>query len=113
MAGATDTNRREDEVSVHLNDELVEGSPVDEANYDNLPSLTDEEGKLARPAKNASIEEWVDYVVSWGADREYVSKDTEHISLTLDENLQPVTAMETHPALTKAQLIELADSLGG
>lgn len=110
---ADENNVRPDEVSIHHNDELVEGPEVDEANYDNLPSLTDGEGEMQRPAESAGKAEWVKYCVKWGADKAYISGDTDHVKLTFNEDMQPVTEVETHPGLTKDQLMELATSLGG
>lgn len=58
----------------------------------------------ARPPGGASQEEWVDYVVALGASREMVTADTEHFD---------GSEYVTEGGLTKAQLIELADRLGG
>lgn len=113
MPGANEDNRRPDDVSIHHNDELVSGPEVDESMYENLPSLVDEKGKSTRPAKSADIADWVDHCVDLGADRNYLENDTEHVRAKLDENDQVVTEVEVHPALTKPQLIELADNLAG
>jgi hypothetical protein len=104
---ANENAPRRDEVAVHLNDELVEGVEADDSIYDNL----EEVGK--RPGDSASKAAWVDYCVSLGADRDYLEGDTDHNRLELDENFQPVVTKETHPGLTRDQLIELADSMGG
>lgn len=57
-----------------------------------------------RPADGASKDAWVDYVVALGADRTYVTGETEHFDRD---------AYVIDPGLTRAQLIELADRLGG
>jgi len=59
----------------------------------------------ARPSDGAGIEKWVDYVVALGADRTFVTETTVH-------RVDPIDAVEA-PALKRAQLIELADRLGG
>lgn len=58
----------------------------------------------ARPTDGASKEKWVDYAVALGADRTFLTEDTTHAADT-----GPVTK----PALTRAELIKLADRLGG
>ena len=57
-----------------------------------------------RPADGASKDAWVGYVVALGADRTYVTGETEHFERD---------AYVIDPGLTRAQLIELADRLGG
>ncbi len=79
-----------DEVQVRLNGVLT----------GQLQSLPD------RPADSAGKDAWVDYVVSLGADRTYVTTTTEHF----DER---ENASVEEPGLTKAELVELADRLGG
>lgn len=121
MPGATEDNVRPDEVSIHINDELVEGPEVDEGTYENLPSIP------KRPKKSADIADWVDYCAdALGADRAFLEGDTthgKHIIMhdpdsgeevqvpMLDKHQNIVT--ETIPALTKKELIALADRLGG
>lgn len=65
-----------------------------------------------RPGKSAPIAKWVDYVVSLGADRTFVTEDTEHVGWEIEDG-RPVQVTVTEPALTKADLIALADRLGG
>jgi hypothetical protein len=57
-----------------------------------------------RPADAASTEKWVDYVVTLGASRPMVTGETEHFD---------GSEYVTEPSLSRAQLIELADRLGG
>lgn len=114
---ATSTNERKDEVVLHMNDEVVSGAVPDVEGYDNLDPVS------KRPAKSADLPAWVDYCVDLGASRDYLENDTEHIGnrtkLTVMANDDgemvsvELPLADVHPALTKAQLIELADSLGG
>lgn len=60
-----------------------------------------------RPADGAAKAKWVDYVVALGASRD-VAVDTEHWEGDPDDG-HPVTV----PALTRDELVELADRLGG
>lgn len=57
-----------------------------------------------RPADRSPKEEWVDYVVALGASREMVTADTKHFD---------GAEYATEGGLTKPQLIDLADRLGG
>jgi hypothetical protein len=57
-----------------------------------------------RPADGAAKDAWVDYVVALGADRTFVTETTEHFDRD---------AYVLEPGLTRAQLAELADRLGG
>lgn len=57
-----------------------------------------------RPAAGASKDVWVDYVVALGADRTFVTTDTEHFD---------GDGYAIEPGLTRPQLIDLADRLGG
>lgn len=59
-----------------------------------------------RPADGATKAKWVDYCVALGADRTFLISDTEHFDAEAGE---PVT----EPALTRDDLIDLADRLGG
>lgn len=59
-----------------------------------------------RPADGAPKAKWVDYVVALGADRTFVTEDTEHHDAELGE-------AATEPGLSRDELIELADRLGG
>lgn len=67
-------------------------------------------GQLAplpdRPAGGAGEEVWIDYVVALGADREFVSGDTDHFDVAEGSVI-------TEPGLTEPELIALADRLGG
>lgn len=58
----------------------------------------------ARPADGAAKDAWVDYVVALGADRTFVTMDTEHFD---------GTGYAAEPGLSRAGLIALADRLGG
>lgn len=58
----------------------------------------------ARPDDDADLEVWVDYVVALGADRDFVTEDTQHFK---DERYA------TAPAFSRERLIALADRLGG
>jgi len=60
----------------------------------------------ARPADGAAKARWVDYVVHLGADRGFVLGETEHHNAETGES-------EQGRALTREQLAELADRLGG
>jgi hypothetical protein len=57
-----------------------------------------------RPADGASKDVWIDYVVELGADRGFVTGDTEHFDRD---------GYTVEPGLTRSQLIALADRLGG
>lgn len=59
-----------------------------------------------RPADGADKAAWIEYVVSLGADRGFVTGDTEHYDSHED-------AMVTTPGLSKPQLADLAARLGG
>jgi len=59
----------------------------------------------ARPADDDGEQDWVEYVVALGADRTFVTETTIHRVDALD-------AVES-PAFERAELIELADRLGG
>jgi hypothetical protein len=61
-----------------------------------------------RPADGAAKAKWVDYCVALGADRTFLTEDTEHGGGGADGNERI-----TEPALTRDQLIELATRLGG
>lgn len=58
----------------------------------------------ARPSDGAGKDSWVGYVVALGADRTYVTTTTAHFD---GEDYGE------HAGLTKEQLIDLADRLGG
>jgi hypothetical protein len=58
----------------------------------------------ARPANSAGVAAWVDYVVALGADRDFVTSDTQHFR---------GGEYATAPAFTRERLIALADRLGG
>ena len=97
----TDASGLADEVSVALNgpDQAAEARAARLAYQE--PSLPD------RPADSATKAVWVDYCVVLGADLS-IADDTEHWEGDKDTG-QRVTVK----ALTKAELIELADRLGG
>lgn len=57
-----------------------------------------------RPANGASKDVWIDYVVALGADRTFVTSDTYHFD---------GTGYAPEPGLSRADLIALADRLGG
>jgi hypothetical protein len=59
-----------------------------------------------RPTDGAKKDKWVDYVVALGADRRAVTGNTEH----WDDELGGHVATE---ALSREDLINLADALGG
>lgn len=59
-----------------------------------------------RPADGAPKWKWVDYCVALGADRTFISENTEHYD---DEH----GGMVTESALARDDLIDLADRLGG
>lgn len=94
---ATDDAGLTDEVFVELNP-----APDDTEPPPQLPALPE------RPADDADRSEWVTYVVALGADASFVEAETEHWEGPLDSG-EPITL----PALTDAELVELADSLGG
>lgn len=58
-----------------------------------------------RPADSASTDAWVEYLVALGVDRTYLTTDTTH------QNGQDKA--DRVPPLRRADLIELADRLGG
>lgn len=93
--GATDASGMTDEVSAELNP----AGP--EPDYGSQPESVPE-----RPADGASRAKWVDYVVALGADRAFVTSDTEHHDAATGRTV-------TEPALGRDELIELADRLGG
>lgn len=105
---ATDNNQMTDEVVVEHNGEAVVGAHPDDPNYayDNLPSLED-----AKPAESASVSAWVDYCVSLGADRTFLTEETVHHDHVAADGQTNVYV--TEPKLTKAELQELATRLGG
>lgn len=105
-----DTRLTDPDTRVELNPDPA----VDElAVRRNLPDLP------ARPADTAAKAVWVDYVVALGADRTFVSGDTEHFDPAavpddLDDGVlvdPGLTVVE--PGLTVPQLRELATRLGG
>lgn len=59
-----------------------------------------------RPADGASKDAWVDYVVALGADLSFVTTATTHWNAAEQ-------GIEWIPPLRQADLIELADHLGG
>lgn len=59
-----------------------------------------------RPADGAAKTRWVDYVVHLGADRGFVQGETEHHNAETGKT-------EPSRALTREQLADLADRLGG
>jgi len=59
-----------------------------------------------RPADSAKRDEWVGYCVALGASESYLTAATQHWNNATEE-------YDEHPALTVAELRELADSLGG
>jgi len=80
-----------DEIVVELNPAPTEDSPG-----------PDHIAMPPKPTKNSPISAWVDYCVGLGADRTYITHDTQHY-----------VGVVTDPPLTKAQLIALATSLEG
>jgi hypothetical protein len=99
-----------DEVSVEVN---PDEEPASEAGMeekiadDRLPST----GTLPnRPADSADKDKWIDYCVALGASRDYLTSDTQHV-VTVDAVGE--AEYEEHAALTKNELIDLADRLGG
>lgn len=93
---ATDDAGLTDEVLVELNPAPDREPPPQ------LPALPE------RPADDAGRAAWVAYVVALGADETFVENETEHWEGPLDSG-----ELITLPALTDAELVELADSLGG
>lgn len=72
--------------------------------------------QLARPAASAARGAWVDYVVSLGADRGHVDAGTVHYDPDLDPDSEDPDAdhyRRRAGGLTKDELVELADRLGG
>lgn len=113
---ASDSNTRLDGAVVELNGEVVHGMHAEHDGYEDLPSIKD------RPADSAGKAAWVDYAVSLGADRNYLENDTEHIGSESELQIvevdgEPVSVYvpvtDTHPGLTKPELVELADRLEG
>ena len=94
---ATDDAGLTDEVTVELNP-----GPDDGPATPQLPALPE------RPADDAGRAAWVAYVVALGAEEQFVDNDTEHWEGPLDSG-----ELVTLPALTDAELMELAASLGG
>ena len=112
----TDESGITDEVQVSLNGPQVSAPPA--------PAVPE------RPADNAPKAKWVDYVVALGADRS-VAEDLRYydphggVRLKVEDFVggyddEPAEAVQvdvggytTRKALTRAQLIELADRLGG
>lgn len=90
--------------SAGLSDEVhAELNPADPlAPQDQAPSVP------ARPADGAPKARWADYVVALGADRAFVSADTQHW-----EGDKDTGRLVTLPGLTRDELIDLADRLGG
>lgn len=89
----TSDNGMSDEIRVELN---PTGSEPDRGPQPNpIPD---------RPADGAPKLAWVDYVVALGADRTFVSEETVHSDG--DRQVE-------EPALSRPQLIKLADRLGG
>lgn len=68
--------------------------------------VTDEQPGVNRPADSAAKAAWVDHVVSLGADRDAVTGGSKHWD---DEARDYVPAA----SLSKDELMELADRLGG
>jgi hypothetical protein len=120
----TDESGITDEVKVELN-------PKDEPAASTEARLAQQEPSLpSRPADSASKSAWVDYVVALGADRS-VAEDLRYYDARGRERLEvedfvggyddePAEAVQvdvggytTRKALTRAELIELADRLGG
>src|SRR5215218_5507023 len=98
----TEDNDRVDEVAVSLN-----GDNDPDQDHVDLPRI----GK--RPADSAAKGEWVDYCVALGADRHYLENLTEHYDGTAYVDGVEQAVYEQHPALTKEELVDLADRLGG
>jgi len=108
---ANDNNELQDAAKVELNpdpDDVFEG--------DNLPQISE------RPADGALVSEWVDYCVSLGASREHLEGELMHLDhlepgVVDDEDGNKVTAdvgvYMDNEGYTKADLQELASSLGG
>jgi hypothetical protein len=86
----TDENQMSDSVRVELNGRAI-GDP------DPLPD---------KPDDTSDRDEWVDYVVALGADRNFVENETEHWDSRTE-------AYVTEPALETEQLKALAERLGG
>lgn len=108
---------RPDEVSIHVNGELVSGPEVDEANYDNLSATVE------RPADDADREDWVAYLESRGVSREHLDNETTHARHLIidsgegemvrvqvfDQHNRPI--FDTIPALDVPAMIDLADQM--
>lgn len=58
-----------------------------------------------RPSDTAAVADWVKYCVALGADENYLTETTQH---TVDSD-----SFEEHTPLTRAELKELANNLGG
>lgn len=88
-------------------------NPEDETDSEREARLAETEPATpARPAKSAKVEQWVEYAVALGADRTFVTEETTHTAWRLNAG-RPEEYQLTEPALTRAELIELADRLGG
>lgn len=81
---------------------------TDEAHAELNPAEADEPttAGVNRPADSAAKAAWVDHVVSLGVDRDAVTGGSKHWD---DEAQDYVPA----PTLSKDELVELADRLGG
>jgi hypothetical protein len=92
-----------------LTDEVItELNPLPEPERERkVRELYQEPPLPSRPADSAAKGDWVNYCVALGADAS-IAEDTEHWEGDKDTG-QRVTVK----ALTKAELIELADRLGG
>lgn len=101
-----DNNRMTDAVRADLNPPAEETTDGGEAG-------------LRRPADSATKAAWVDYVVGLGADRAHVEGGSWHYRPDLDNGYDAARDGEPHPAyeqaaaLTKGELVDLADRLGG
>lgn len=109
-----DTRRRVIEGCVRIGVDLATGGSVD---IDDLAALaTPQPPSLRRPAVSASRAKWVDYVVGLGADRDRVGGRTKHYGVVPHSSGVPGLLEQGYaalPALTKDELIDLADRLGG
>lgn len=83
-----------DGVKVELNPEPDPGVPG--PNHVDLPE---------RPSDSAKRDKWAAYLVALGADEHFINNETEHV--------QEDGTVLTSPALSRAELVELADKLGG
>lgn len=109
----TDDSGMSDEIIVELNPASDPVAEAEAATKAAARALT------ARPADKDPKSDWVRYCVALGASESYLAAETVHYDPKLDAEVlargdQPSQAGKySVPALTKEELIKLADHLGG